>query len=149
MSDFLAGGSDAKCRERYSKFAYAAADHATETEIIAMQTERGCEDCYKAEFMKSKLGEVYEGVVVSCVPHGMYVLLDNSCEGLVKMDSLPWQDYYYDEKFSIKREGGGEQFTVGKRIKIRVTAADVSIRAFTLPTARNIPTCATHWISWR
>lgn len=126
MSDFLAGGSDAKCRERYSKFAYAAADHATETEIIAMQTERGCEDCYKAEFMKSKLGEVYEGVVVSCVPHGMYVLLDNSCEGLVKMDSLPWQDYYYDEKFSIKREGGGEQFTVGKRIKIRVTAADVS-----------------------
>ena len=64
--------------------------------------------------------------MVSCVPHGMYVLLDNSCEGLVKMDSLPWQDYYYDEKFSIKREGGGEQFTVGKRIKIRVTAADVS-----------------------
>lgn len=126
MSEFLATGDEGACRSKFNKFAYASADRSTQTELVAMQTERGCEDCYKAEFMKSKLGEIYEGVVVSCVPHGMYVLLDNSCEGLIKLETLPWPDYYYDEKFSIKRPGGGVQFTVGKRIKIRVTAADVS-----------------------
>ncbi|MCD7741305.1 MAG: ribonuclease R [Ruminococcus sp.] len=126
MSDFLASGDDAACRTRYNKFAYAAADQASKTELVAMQTERSCEDCYKAEFMKTKLGEVYEGVVVSCVPHGMYVMLDNTCEGLIKIDTLPYPDYYYDEKFSIKRVGGGVQFTVGKRIMIQVVAADVS-----------------------
>lgn len=126
MSEFLATGDEGACRSKFNKFAYASADRSTQTELVAMQTERDCEDCYKAEFMKSKLGEIYEGVVVSCVPHGMYVLLDNSCEGLIKLETLPWPDYYYDEKFSIKRPGGGVQFTVGKRIKIRVTAADVS-----------------------
>lgn len=126
MTEFLLSGDDSECRRKFGKFAYAAADQATQTELVAMQTERSCEDCYKAEFLKSKLGEIYEGVVVSCVPHGMYVLLDNSCEGLIKIETLPWPDYYYDEKFSIKRAGGGVQFTVGKKIKIRVTAADVS-----------------------
>ena len=76
--------------------------------------------------MKQKLGEVYEGVIISCVPHGMYVMLDNTCEGLVKIDSLPYPDYEYDEKFSIKRHGKGEVFTVGKRIMIQVVQADVS-----------------------
>ena len=126
MSDYLASGDDSACRSRFNKFAYAAADKATQTELVAMQTERSCEDCYKAEYMKSKLGEIYEGVIVSCVPHGMYVMLDNSCEGLIKIESLPWPDYYYDDKFSIKRPGGGTQFTIGKRIKIRVASADVS-----------------------
>jgi ribonuclease R len=126
MSEYLATGDDGECRSRFNKFAFASADQSTQTEIVAMQTERGCEDCYKAEYMKSKLGEIYEGVIVSCVPHGMYVMLGNTCEGLIKIETLPFPDYFYDEKFSVKRVGGGVQFTVGKRIKIRVVAADVS-----------------------
>jgi ribonuclease R len=115
MSEYLQSGDAGAVSQRFNKFAYASADQSTKTELVAMQTERDCEDCYKAEFMKSHLGEIYEGVVVSCLPHGMYVLLDNTCEGLIKIETLPWQDYYYDEKFSIKRMGGGTQFTVGRK----------------------------------
>ena len=126
MSDFLAGATADELGMRYGLFSGEAAARATETEIVAMQTERECEDCYKAEYMKSKLGEVYEGVIVSCVPHGMYVMLDNTCEGMIFIGSLPYPDYFYDEAFSIKRVGRGPVFTVGKRILIQVVKADVS-----------------------
>ena len=76
--------------------------------------------------MKARLGEVYEGVIVSCTSHGMYVMLDNTCEGMIRLGSLPYPDYYYDDAFSIKRVGKGPVFTVGKRIMIQVVKADVS-----------------------
>lgn len=126
MSDFLASGDADELGRRYGKFSGKAADQASATELIALQTERGCEDCYKAEYMKAHLGDVYEGIIVSCVPHGMYVMLDNTCEGLVRIDTLPYPDYFYDEKFTIKRVGPGEEFTVGKRISVQVVKVDVS-----------------------
>lgn len=126
MTEFLATGDAERCGKLFGRFSHSAAIQATDTELIAMQTERDCEDCYKAEFLKTKLGDVFEGVIISCVPHGMYVMLDNTCEGLVKIESLPYPDYEYDGKFSIKRHGKSEVFTVGKRILIQVAAADVS-----------------------
>ncbi len=126
MTEFLASGDADRCGELFGKFSCSAAIQATDTELVAMQTERDCEDCYKAEYLKSQLGEVFEGVIISCVPHGMYVMLDNTCEGLVRLDSLPMPDYEYDGKFSIKRHGKGEVFTVGKRVMIQVAAVDVS-----------------------
>lgn len=126
MTSFLESGDRSACMEQFGKFSYAAADTATNTEIVAMQTERSCEDCYKAEFLKSKLGEESDGTIVSCISRGMFVMLDNSCEGFISIDSLPYPDYYFDEKFSIKRTGEGAQFTVGKRIRIKIAAADVS-----------------------
>ncbi len=126
MTEFLTTGDADEAGRKFGKFSAKAADQASATELIALQTERGCEDCYKAEYLKAHLGDVYDGIIVSCVPHGMYVMLDNTCEGLVSMDSLPYPDYYFDEKFSIKRVGSGEVFTVGKRIKIQVAKVDVS-----------------------
>ena len=126
MSDFLAGLTPDELGMRYGVFSGQAAEQATQTEIVAMQTERECEDCYKAEYMKARLGEVYEGVIVSCTSHGMYVMLDNTCEGMIRLGSLPYPDYYYDDAFSIKRVGKGPVFTVGKRIMIQVVKADVS-----------------------
>lgn len=126
MTEFLATGDASACNTKFQKFAHAAAAQATDTELVAMQTERACEDCYKAEYLRQKLGEVFEGVIVSCLPHGMYVMLDNTCEGLVKIETLPYPDYYFDEKFSLRRTGKGEVFTVGKRIAVQVVAADVS-----------------------
>ncbi len=125
MSEALSGGGAEECNKKFGKFVCAAADKATQTELIAMQTERGCEDCYKAEFMRAHLGEEFDGVISACLPHGMYVMLDNSCEGFVRIGSLGFPDYYFDEKFSIKRPGG-ECFTVGDRIRVRAVSADVS-----------------------
>ncbi len=126
MSDFIENRSADESKKKYGKFSAAAADRATQTEITAMQIERSCEDCYKAEYMRSCIGEEFDGVIVSCMPHGMYVMLDNSCEGLVRLDSLGHADFYYDEKYSIKRVGGDEHYTVGNKVRVTIISADVS-----------------------
>ena len=57
MSAFLGGMTAEECRSRFNKFVYASADRSTETELTAMQTERACDDCYKAEYMMGHIGE--------------------------------------------------------------------------------------------
>lgn len=71
MSAFLSGSSAEECATKFNKFVYASADQSTKTELTAMQVERSCEDCYKAEYMNAHIGEEFQGTVVSAVEFGL------------------------------------------------------------------------------
>jgi ribonuclease R len=49
--------------KRYREFVGAAAARSSECEVRAVQVERDCEDCYKAEYILGHLGERFEGIV--------------------------------------------------------------------------------------
>ena len=59
----------------------------------------------KAEYMESKIGEEYEGVVSSITQFGMFVELENTVEGLIRFENLGEEYYIYDEerKMSLKQ----------------------------------------------
>ena len=42
----------------------------------------------KAEYMESKIGEEYEGIVSSITQFGMFVELENTVEGLIRFDNM-------------------------------------------------------------
>lgn len=126
MSDFLSGVSPEQCRQKYNKFAYAAADQSTQTELTAMQVERSCEDCYKAEYMHSHIGEEFDGMIVSVTDFGMFVALPDTCEGLVSIHSMPEGEYYYDGTMTLKNLNTGESHRVGDTIRVKVDNADVN-----------------------
>ena len=120
MSEFLENGSIAQCQRLYQKFAFAAADQSTATEITAMQVERSCEDCYKAEFLKSHIGEVYSGIIVSVMEFGFFVELPNTCEGLVRVESLSDGIFSFDGYAELKNINTGETYKVGQPIRISI-----------------------------
>lgn len=126
MSEFLENGSIAQCQRLYQKFAFAAADQSTATEITAMQVERSCEDCYKAEFLKSHIGEVYSGIIVSVMEFGFFVELPNTCEGLVRVESLSDGIFSFDGYAELKNINTGETYKVGQQVNIKVLDANVS-----------------------
>ncbi|MFT3950543.1 MAG: ribonuclease R [Oscillospiraceae bacterium] len=126
MSDFLAGKSIDDCETRYRKFVCASAEMSTRTEITAMTVERTCEDLYKAEYMKSHLGDVFEGVVMSVMEFGMFIELPDTCEGLLRVDDLPAGEYAYDGMTKLKNLNTGITYQVGNRVKVQVAKADVS-----------------------
>ena len=126
MSEFLSGSTVAQCNTKFQKFAYASADKSTATELIAMTVERDCEDCYKAEYMHNHIGEEFEGVISSVTDFGVFVLLKNTCEGLVHIDNLGDGEYYYDGSMCLKNLNTGKQFVVGDVIKIKVLDANVN-----------------------
>ncbi len=126
MSDFLSGTGIEECKRRYGKFAYASADQSTQTELTAMQVERSCEDCYRAEYLKAHIGEEREGIIGSVTGFGFFVTLPDTCEGLVSVHSLGEGEYVYDGMMSLKNENTGEQWRVGDRVRVKIESAEVN-----------------------
>ena len=91
-----------------------------------MEVERDCEDCYKAEYMESRVGQVFEGIVSSVTSFGLYVELPNTVEGLVRMEDLPAGEYFFDGVLSLTDVHSGRRFAMGDRVKVRCVGADVS-----------------------
>ncbi len=126
MSQFLSGTSAEDCRQKFSAFADFAADNSTNTEIRAMTIERECEEKYKAEYMKQKIGQQLEGVISSVTSFGVFVTLPDTCEGLVHIDTLPEGEYYFDGAVSLKNMNTGDKFSVGDPMLIEVINVNVS-----------------------
>ena len=91
----------------------------------AMSVERSCEDCYKAEYMSSHLGESYEGMVSGVIERGIFVELPNTVEGMIRISEMPGH-FEYDGKIEVKDKDSGRRFRIGDRIRIKVARTDVS-----------------------
>ena len=110
----------------YNKFAYASADRSTASEITAMTVERDCEDCYKAEFMSGKIGEEFDGVISTVTDFGVFVMLENTCEGLLAVEELGEGMYVTNSFISLKNMTNGDEFRVGQPIRVKVKNANVN-----------------------
>lgn len=126
MSEFLSGTTAEECATKFNKFVYASADQSTKTELTAMQVERSCEDCYKAEYMSAHIGEEFEGTVVSAVEFGVFIALPNTCEGLLHTDNMTDGEYVCDDMVSLKNLTDGTVYRVGDPIRVKVINANVN-----------------------
>ena len=126
MTDYLSGASSAELMKRYQKFVFQSSQRSSETELRAMKIERDCEDCYKAEFLKAHIGEEFEGVVTSVMEFGFFVELENTCEGLVSINSLDDGEYNYDGKMKLMNSITHKSFSIGDKVMIKVAKCDVS-----------------------
>ncbi len=126
LSDVISGKDIEWLNKRYESFTLNASERSTNAEIKAMTVERECEDCYKAEFMSSKLGMEFGGIISNVTEFGFYVELDNTIEGLVHVNSMPECNLEYDGMMSLKDTISGTTFTAGDRVRILCAKADVN-----------------------
>ncbi len=126
LSEVVKGTPLPKVRKMYEKEVVKASRRSTETELNAMKLERECDDRYKAEYMKAHIGEEYDGIISSLAPHGLYVELANTVEGLLKVENLPAGEYSFDEMIQYKNTLDGKTYRIGDAIKIKCIGVDVS-----------------------
>lgn len=112
--------------EKRQKFVARAAAQASDREIAAMEAERETDDLKKAEYMAGHVGEVYDGIISSVTSFGMFVELENTIEGLVRMADLSDDYYIYDEKQHILLgEHTKRIYKIGDSVRVVVAKADV------------------------
>ena len=112
-------------RKKYEIEAIKYAETSSEREKVAQKVERDAEAIKKAEYMKEKIGQIYEGVVSSVTPFGMFVELDNTVEGLVRFENMGNEYFIYDdERKTLIGENSKKIYKIGDKVKIEVINAN-------------------------
>src|SRR5512143_31334 len=103
-----------------------AAAHCSRRERTAMEAERHVVTMLKLEFMKDKLGEVYDGIITGVVQFGLFVQLrELFVEGLVHVSMLADDYYHYVEKLHCLRgERKKRMYRIGDAVTVRVDRVD-------------------------
>ena len=115
--------------EEYKEKATERAALSSEREKVATKVERDSEDLKKAEYMESKIGEEYEGIVSSVTQFGIFVELENTVEGLIRFENLGDEYFIYDEERKrLIGERTNKTYKIGDKVKIRVISANKMLR---------------------
>ena len=108
------------------KQAEESAKISTEREKNAEQAEREVDDLKKVEFMAERVGEVFEGNISSVTSFGFFVGLDNTIEGLVRIDSIDDDFYNFDAKhYHLIGERTKRIFKIGDTVNVKLVKADI------------------------
>ena len=127
LSSTLSGIKPENLHKRYGSFAAKAAERSTQREIAAVTAERDCVACYKASYIRRFLGEEMAGNVSGVTAHGVYVQLENTCEGMVRLADFPPGDWSFDGAIAFRSHPDGRKIQLGDSVRIKVLAADVSL----------------------
>jgi ribonuclease R len=107
------------------------AEHCSMTERRADEATREAIDWLKCEYMMSRLGMEFDGIITGVTSFGLFVELDEIyIEGLVHVSTLD-NDYYNFEpvKHLLYGERSGKTFRLADRIRVKVARVDLDERA--------------------
>lgn len=110
--------------------------HVSNQERKAADAERESIKYKQAEFVRSRIGEEFEGVISGMIERGFFVELpDSKAEGLVEFKYL--DDTYTVEEGNLKAVGRRykRQFKMGDRVRIRIVAVDLQRRQIEMELA--------------
>ncbi len=101
----------------------------SERERAADEAERETEDLKKVEFMKERVGETFDGIISNVTSFGMFVELENTIEGLVKVSNMEDDYYVFDDKhYCLLGERTKKCFSIGEELRVRLVRADIASR---------------------
>ena len=115
--------------EHYDKILPEVARHSSEMERRADEAERETEKLKKAEYMQSRIGQCFEGVISGITSWGIYVELPDTVEGMIHVSKLAGDYFYYDESsYEMVGRDSGKRYKLGEKIKIRVDGIEKMTR---------------------
>ena len=109
----------------YEKILQEVATQSSEMERRAEEAERETVKLKKVEYMRERIGEVFEGVISGITKWGAYVELPNTIEGLVHVVNMKNDHYEYrEEQYELVGEHFRNVYKLGQRVRVRVLGAD-------------------------
>ncbi len=136
LKSFLQGDMDSHKRSAFSVFAQKASKHSSDAEISAQNAERDVDDMLKAYYMSQFTGEEFEGIVSGIASFGMFVELDNTVEGLIRLQNMEEDYFIYNElNMTLVGEHFGKTYKIGDRVRVVLAGCDAVSRRidFNLP----------------
>lgn len=125
IKDCLRGRMNEKRISHYEKLLPEVAVQSSSTERRADEAERETEKLKKVEYMEDHIGEEFEGVISGITSWGIYVELSNTVEGLVHVNSMEDDNYFYDEStYEMRGSNTENAYKLGQKVMIKVLGID-------------------------
>ena len=126
IKDFIHGRMNDDKIEHYTKILDEVAKQSSTRERVADDAERETDKLKKCQYMEQRIGEKYTGIISGVTNWGIYVELDNTCEGLIHISKIPGDYYYFIEReYKLVGEATGNVFSLGQKIDIIVNGVDM------------------------
>jgi len=108
--------------------------HSSEREKVASDAERASVKYKQVEYMVSRIGEEFEGLISGLTEWGIYVeIIATKVEGMIRMSALLDDYYEFDEKnMRVVGRYNKRIYTLGGNVKVKVLKADVDRRIIDL-----------------
>ena len=108
----------------------AIADDTSQSERRAADAERELVEWKKVKFMAGRVGENFDALIISTAKFGLFVeLTDLFIEGLVPIDTLPGDQYTYQENVrKIVGKNTRREFSIGGRVRVLLDRVDANER---------------------
>lgn len=126
IKDFIHGRMNDEKIDHYVAILDEVAHQSSVRERVADDAERETDKLKKCQYMQDRIGEKFTGIISGITNWGIYVELENTCEGLVHISKIPGDYYYYNEKaYELVGEATGKTFSLGHKIDIIVNGVDM------------------------
>ncbi|MGI5892568.1 MAG: ribonuclease R [Bacillota bacterium] len=91
----------------------------------AEEVERQVVKAKCCQYMKQRIGQFFDGHISGVIGYGLYVELENSIEGLIRVSNMDDDYYEYDEKkHTLTGRRTGKVYRLGDPIRIQVYDVD-------------------------
>lgn len=117
-------------------------EHCTARERVAMEAERASTKLAQTILAKKNIGRSFNGTITGVMNFGIFVTLDEIyAEGMLHIKDI-YDDYYiFDEKnMRIVGKRSKKVFQFGKRLRVKVVAANIDKRRIELDYISDVPT---------
>ena len=139
IKENLHGGIVEKRLRHYVSILPGVAEQSSAMERRADDAERDTEKLKKTEYMSKRIGERFTGVISGMSAYGIYVELPNTVEGMIHVNSLIDDYYYYNEEtYEMIGEQKHRVFKLGQTIDIVVTETDKLTRTIDFMLAEDV-----------
>ncbi|SPE39552.1 Ribonuclease R 1 (fragment) [Candidatus Sulfopaludibacter sp. SbA3] len=108
----------------------AIAEESSQSERHAADAERELVEWKKVKFMAERVGQDFDALIISTAKYGLFVeLADLFIEGLVPIDSLPGDQYTYQENIrKIVGRRTRREYSIGGQVRVILDRVDANER---------------------
>jgi ribonuclease R len=113
--------------------------HSSQQEKRASDAERASVRYKQAEYLLSRIGQVFDGVISGLTNWGIYVeLRANKCEGMIPLRDLPGDAFRFDQaRYTVVGQRTGRKFRLGDEVRVSIRGVDMDKRTVDLGLAED------------
>ena len=127
IKQYLHGSLNNIVKNELKSYVETASLQSSEREKLAEEMERAVDDLKKAQYMTDFIGDRFPGVISGLNQRGIFVMLENTAEGIINIDFLPNDSYDYDDT-TLTLSGKNNHFRLGDKVEIEVSGTNIRER---------------------